>query len=215
MTDARSDSLSVDVLGRETGGVARDEEAADALVGASPDDRHVGDRAVGDPHLLSVQDPVVAVTPRAGTHRAGIRSGVGLGQTEAPERLPSGHRREPMLLLLLRAPAVNRKHRERALHRHQTADPAVAGLEFHARQPVRGRTRARAAVALEVHTEHSELAELVRELARQPGLFEPVADVRHHAVVDERPDGVADVAFLIREQVVDCEEVQWADLPRW
>ena len=56
-----------------------------------PDDRDVGDRAVGDPHLGAVQDPVVAVASRARAHRAGVGAGVRLGQAEAADRLAGRH----------------------------------------------------------------------------------------------------------------------------
>ena len=62
-----------------------------------------------------------------------------------------------------------------------------------------------------MHAEHAELAELGHELARETCLLEPLADMRHHAVADERPNGVADIALLIREQIVDCQEVQWPE----
>ncbi len=153
-------------------------------------------------------DPVAAVAARACAHRAGVRAGVGLGQAEAADRLAGGHARQPLGLLLLRAPAPDRVHRQRPLHGHQRAQPAVAGLELQAREPVRGRGRAGAAVAGEVHAEHAELAELRRELARREArLLEPVADVREHAVAHERAHGVADVALLVGEQAIDVEEV--------
>ena len=79
--------LLVDVLRREALRPLGDDEAADALVGRCPHDRDVGDRAVRDPHLRAVQDPVVAVAARTRAHRARVGAGVGLGQAEAADRL--------------------------------------------------------------------------------------------------------------------------------
>ena len=77
-----------------------------------------------------------------------------------PIASPAAMRGQPLLLLLLRAPAVDRVHRQRALHGDEAAHAAVAGLELQAGEAVGGRARAGAAVALEVHAEHAELAEL-------------------------------------------------------
>ena len=88
----------------------------------------------------------------------GIGAGVGLGQAEAADHLAGVHRRQPALLLLLGAPAPDREHRERALHRDGAAHPGVAGLELHAREPVGDGARAREAVSVEVHPEEAELA---------------------------------------------------------
>ena len=90
--------------------------------------------------------------------------------------------------------------------------PRVARLELQARQAVRGRARARAAVALEVHAEHAELAQLARQLERDARLLEPLADVRHDLVLHELADGVADHALLVAEQAVDGEEVARAQV---
>src|SRR4029078_1611246 len=98
------------------------------------------------------------------------------GGPEAASRLAGVHRRQPALLLLLRAPAPDRVHRERALHRDEAPDARVARLELHAGQPVAGGARPRQAVALQVHPEEAELRDLLHELARQDALLEPVAD---------------------------------------
>ncbi len=180
---------------------------ADAFVGARPDHRDVRDRAVGDPHLLAVQDPVRAVTAGARAHRTGIRAGVGLGQTETADRLAGGHPRQPVLLLLLRSPAPDGEHRQRPLDRDQRPHAAVARLELHAGQPVGGRRGAGAPVPLQVHPEQAELPQFTRQLDRdRPGL-EPVADVRGDLVGDECADGVANVALLIGQLAIDRQEV--------
>ena len=62
------------------------------VVGARPHDRDVGDRAVRDPHLRSVEDPVGAVAARVRAHRTGVGAGVRLGEPEAADRLARVHR---------------------------------------------------------------------------------------------------------------------------
>ena len=178
MTDARSESFLWISGAEKPGRPLLDEEAADrAVVRARPDGRDVGDRPVRDPHLGAVQDPVGAVAARVRAHRAGVGARVGLGEAEAADRLAGVHRRQPALLLLLGAPAPDREHRERALHRDRAADARVARLELEAGEAVGDGARAREAVALEVHPEEAELAELGDQLARQDPLLEPVADL--------------------------------------
>ena len=81
----------------------------------------------------------------------GIRSGVGLGEPEAADRAPGGHLGQPARLLLVAAVRRDREHRERALHRDEGAQPAVAGFELLARDPVRDRRGPGAPVAVQVH----------------------------------------------------------------
>src|SRR5581483_2614506 len=89
----------------------------------------------------------------------------------------------------------------------EAANARVAGLELHARQAVHDGARARQAVALEMHAEEAELRELLRELARQDRLLEPLADLGEDAVAYELAHGVADRALLVVQEGVDREEV--------
>ena len=66
-----------------------------------------------------------------------------------------------------------------------------------------------AAVALQVHAEHAERAELLGQLAgRQRAVLEPLADVRAQPVVGELAHGVAQQAVLVVEVVVEVEQIQ-------
>ena len=94
--DARSDSLRWMSRAVKPLRVGGDDEAADAVVGLRPHDGDVGDAAVGDPHLRPVEDPVVAVAPRAGAHVGRVGAEVGLGQPEAADRLAGRHPRQPL-----------------------------------------------------------------------------------------------------------------------
>ena len=80
--------LLVDLRRGEPGRALLDDEAADlAVLGARPDDRDVGDRAVRDPHLGAVEDPVGPVAPCVRPHRARVGAGIRLGQAEAADHL--------------------------------------------------------------------------------------------------------------------------------
>src|SRR5207247_138962 len=87
-------------------------------------------------------------------------------------------------------------------------DPAVARLHLQAREAVAHRIRARAAVALQVHPEQAELAELREDLGGELGLLEPSLDAGQHPFGDELADGVTDHALLVREELVETEEVE-------
>jgi hypothetical protein len=89
------------------------------------------------------------------------------------------------------------------------SEPAVAGLEFHTGQSVGHGVGARAAVALEVHAHHPEVAELLGELLGQGGRFEPALDVRPQSGVNELTDGTGDIAFVLIEKPVDAEKFEW------
>ena len=72
-------------------------------IGAGQQDPPLGDVRVARPHLLPVDDPVVAVTLGPGGERGQVRAGAGLGEQLAPEVLPAEQRPEPAVLLLLGA----------------------------------------------------------------------------------------------------------------
>ena len=199
MTDARSDSLPWISGAREAAHALLDEEAADlAVVRARPHDGHVGDRAVRDPHLRAVEDPVGAVAARrACASIPGSEPASDSVRPKQPIASPGVHRRQPALLLLLRAPAPDGEHRQRALDRARAADARVARLQLEARQAVRDRARPGQAVAVEVHAEQPELRELGVDLPRQHALLEPLPDLGQHALADELAHGVADRALLV------------------
>ena len=167
VTDARSDSFLWISRRGEPGGVGRDHEAADAVVGPRPHDGDVGDGAVGDPHLGAVEHPVVAVALGRGAHAAGVGAEVGLGQAEAADRLAGRHARQPLLLLLLGAERVDREHRQRALHARPASGCPSRRPRARGRPGRSRRARAGAAVALQVHAQQAERAELLGQLARR------------------------------------------------
>ena len=104
---------------------------------------------------------------------------------------------------------MDRVHGERALHADQRPQPGVDGLDLGAHQPVLDGRRALAAVAVQVHAEHAELAELAGQLARGQGaVLEPLPDVRPQPVVGELAHGVAQQSVVVGQIVVEVEQVQ-------
>ena len=80
---------------------------------------------------------------------------------------------QPALLLLLGAEPPDREHAERPLDAHERAEARIARLELQAREPVADRVRAQTSVALEVHAQEPERAELERDLLRERPRLEP------------------------------------------
>ena len=215
MTDARSESLWC-MSGASNPGMSFStrKPLISPFRGARPDDGDVGDRAVRDPHLRAVEDPVRAVASGQRAHGPGVGAGVGLGQSEAADLLAGVHRRQPPLLLILGSPLPDREHRERALHRDEAANARVACLELLAHEPVHDRARLGQPVALEVHSEQAESRQLGNQVEGKLAAFEPLADVRLDLLGDELAHGVADRPLLVGEQRVDREEVERVDRAR-
>ena len=169
-----------------------------------------------EPLVIHIFEPFRTQSPPSRralrAHRAGVGAGVGLGQPEAADRLARVHPRQPALLLLLGAPAPDREHRQRALHRDEAADARVAGLELEAGQAVGDRARARAAVALEVHAEAgpSVPSSCASSRGRIPCSNHSPTSGRNRSRTN-CAHGVADRALLVGEQGVDAEEVARVD----
>ena len=89
-------------------------------------------------------------------------------------------------------------HRQRSLHRHEAAQTGVAGFELHARQAVADGVGTRAAVAVQVHAEQPEFAELPGEFPGQTAGLEPVRDLGLEPGVDKLAHGGGDVALVLR-----------------
>ena len=126
MTDARSDSLCF-ISGASKPGMpfSTRKPLICAVLGARPDDRDVGDRAVRDPHLRAVQDPVGAVAPRGRAHRARVGARVRLGQPEAADRVALVHRAAASAASAPRSPSArSRTSRASPAPRRASACPS-------------------------------------------------------------------------------------------
>ena len=172
VTDARSDILWV-ILWAANPGVSVGTTKPRMPPFSSPALAQTTATSAIEPLVIHIFEPLSTQSSPSRRARvridAGVGAVVGLGEAEAADRLARRHPRQPLLLLLLGAEPPDREHREAALHRHQRADAGVARLELEAGQAVVDRRHARAAVALEVHAEQADLAELAGELAAPAG----------------------------------------------
>ena len=136
------------------GAVRLDDEGAGAAVlavGGGEDHVEVGDAGVGDPVLLAVDHPFVAVAHGAGPHRGRVRARLGLREREGRRPLAAGALRQEALLQLLGAEELDRQRAELLHHQDQRRGGAGLGdlLDRHlqhqragAGAPVLGRRRA-------------------------------------------------------------------------
>ena len=159
--EARSDNLCL-IFGRgEAGRVGRHDEARGSRRRSRPDHRDVGDRAVGDPHLGAVEDPVVAVRRARVRMPAGLEPKSGSVSPKQPIASPAAIRGSHCCFCSSVPNFQIANIASEPCTRHQAADAGVAGLELQAGQPVRDRVRAGAAVARQVHAEQAERAGLL------------------------------------------------------
>ena len=144
--------LVVDLLGLEAVvALGLDQEAGQPAVtllgvGLGEDHRHLGVVAERDPHLGAVDDPARVGPLGPGALVGGVRTGVGLGQAEAPQPLARAQLGQVALLLLLGAPAQDRRADQRGLDRDHGAHRGVAAADLLHDQPVGQVVEPRAAV---------------------------------------------------------------------
>jgi hypothetical protein len=202
-------SLSVDTAGVVPGRALLHQEALDLAVCdvAGPDHDDIGDGAVADPLLLTVDHPGVAVALRGGLKPDRVGAVVRLGQGKGADGGELRHRRQPPLLLFLRAEQGDRLHGKPGLDTEEGAEAAVAAVELEVDQAVRDRAHRRAAVALDPVAHEPEPPQLLDQVTRELGALPVVVDDRQHLIVNEVPGPIPVVALLRGELVGDPEEV--------
>ena len=97
-----------------------------ALRQAAEDDVEIGEAGVGDPGLLAVDHPGIAVAPRRGGHRGDVRAGVGFGEREGGDGLAGGHPRQPRPALRLGAEERERAAPQALQGEGEIGDPGMA-----------------------------------------------------------------------------------------
>ena len=113
-----------------------------------PDHKHVGHRAVADPHFAATELVAAGHFVGAGGHAAGVRAVVGFGQAKAANELARGQLGQVFLALRLGAKFKNRHHHQGRLHAHHAAVAAVYALHFAGDQAVGHVVQAGATVLL-------------------------------------------------------------------
>src|SRR5690606_4688699 len=144
--------LAVDGRGAETLEAFFKDEAADlAVVFAAhhfcPDNEYVGDRRVGNLHLVAGELVATVDLDRAGFHAARVRAVVGFRQAKAAYPFASSQLGQVFLFLLFGAELVDGNHDQRRLHAHHRAVAGVDTLDFAGDQAIAYVIEARATVS--------------------------------------------------------------------
>ena len=90
-----------------------------------------------------------------------------LGEAEAADLFPARHRRQPLLLLLLRSVEIDRAHRQAAVHAEEGAERRVDACQLHRDEAEQLLASAGAAVALEAQAADAQLLERRQQLERK------------------------------------------------
>ena len=174
-----------------------------------PDDEHVGDRRIGDPHLGAGEHVAALHLLRPRAHAARVRTGVWLGQAEAADPFARGEPGQVLLALLLRAVGVDRVHHEARLDRHGRAVAAVDALDRAGDQAVADVAEAGAAIfRRDGRAEQAELAHLGEDLAVEPLIEIGRGDARLQLLLRIALGRVADEALLVGQLMIEVERIR-------
>ena len=136
-----------------------------ALVVLGPHHAHIGNRAVGDPHLAAVQRPAAVHLAGASFHAGRVGAGIRLGQAKAAHPLAGGQLGQVFVALGIGAVGVNRVHHQRALHTHCRAIARIHPLDFARHQAVGHMAQAGAAPVVQRAAQEAQLAHLAHDFA--------------------------------------------------
>ena len=219
LPDRPQRDLVLDLLGVVARRAFLHEESLDPAVldVAGPHHDDIGDGAVADPLLRAVDHVGIAVAARRGLQCDRVGPVVGLGERERADLLQPGHRRQPLLLLLLGAQHEDRLHREATMDHQECAHAPVAPGHLHRDQPSRHRIHVGAAVADDPVTDDPDRAELLDQRPRELGFLPVFDDGRVYLGADElsRPREVVRLLrghLLPEVEVVSAQGVTDADL---
>ncbi|MNO69392.1 hypothetical protein D3C76_602460 [compost metagenome] len=158
-------------------------------------DHQAGVAAVGDKGLLAVDDVIITVAPRRGTHGAQITADARFTHGDHTDQFTTDHARQPLLLLLFAAIGndVRRDDFRMSGEPHGSGIGASQLLDHHCRV---AEVTARSAVFFRHgRAQQAILTGLQPDLLGHDAVFFPLMQVGHDFAVDE-------TAGLITEHVV-------------
>ena len=140
-----------------------------------------------------------------------------LGQAEAADLFPARHRRQPLLLLLLRSVEIDRAHRQAAVHAEERAERRVDACHLHRDEAEQLLASAGAAVALIAQATELQFLEGRQQLERKrivgPVLVDDRLDlglhVRAHLLDDRLFLGGQDIRELVEVAVRRGNWLRW------
>jgi hypothetical protein len=201
--------LSVDRRSRQTFRALVEDEAADlAFVVLGPDHEHIGDRAVGDPHLRAAELVAACDLPGARDHAAGVGAVVRLGQAETADPLAGGEPWQVLLLLCFGAELVDRHHDEGALHAHHRPIAGVDPLHLARDQAVAHVAEAGAAIGFgNRRAEQAELTHLAEDGRIGLLVAKRLQNPRCEPLPAVGMRGIANLALIVRKLLVEQKRV--------
>src|ERR1044072_4677523 len=211
---ARADAeLAVDGARSEAGHRAFDDEAGHATVVAlatllfirpAEEEEVVGHIGERNPHLLAVQDPLVALAPRGRARADPVPPRAPVAPTAGRELFALRLRYEVLALLLLCAPRVERQRVESRVDAHHDAQGRIHRFQLLADEAERDVVEARPAVLFgDADAEQAKLGHLVEHGAVELLLLVPLLDVRRHLALRELAHGLDERPVFFGQLKVD------------
>src|SRR5262249_37890307 len=161
-------------------------------IGLGVDHQHLGLRAVGDPHLVAVEDVTVALLLRARLHRDDVGPGARLGHGEPAHVLAGDELAEITALLIVAAVAANRVDAEVGMRAIGQPDRGRGARDFLHRDAVLEIPEPRPApFLLDRDAVHAELAQLRPKIAREGVAAVDLVGARGDALGGETAHAVA------------------------
>ena len=163
---------------------------------------NIGEAAVGDPHLLSVENVMRSfrIQFRAGQRVLRVRPRLGLGKAVRADPLAGGQLRQILFLLRFCAEVHDRQCPNSRMRTVRHREPAVNRKFF--RQHCRGNfVQPRAAILLGNTTTHqTDFATFFHQLGHQPGLFVfEFFDERKNFLEDKFLSRLPDQLLIVRQ----------------
>src|SRR5579872_3987747 len=175
-----------------------DQEATNAaVVGLGPNESDIGKRAIGDPHLLAIEEVTASAAHGAREHAGGIGAELRLRQSETTDGAGAVQRGQPFLLLLGGPKGMDGIHNQRALHRDEASQTGVAALEFLHDLAVGDIGHPGAIVAGEIGAKESQLGHWPHKLEGESTLAIMFFDDRENFAVHELARGLANEALVV------------------
>ena len=192
----------------QAGCAARDDEqplaaVTEFFVNDRVDHMHVGDAAVADPHLVTVDHPVAAVAPSPGPQIAYVAAAFGLGDGQRREFEVARRAetlRRPLQHLLGRGRLPDRRKRQRRHHDRQTDSRATPKQLLHEHRQ-RNTSRVADEVAVEQRTVEAALGGFLQDRPRE---LLPLVVVEG----DGTDDRVGELVGAPRQVVLCCRRRQ-------
>ena len=181
------------------------DEGGNALVAQLPvdggkDNGHIGVGAVGDEHLVAIEDVLLSISHRARPQRGGVAAGLRLRQREASEQLSASERLEERLLLVFATKLENRFADQRVVDRQNHTAAGTDPTDLLDDEAVGQRIHPRAVVLLGYEDPcEAQLSGLGEELAWKIARLVDLLRLGPYHLLGELPHGISQQTLFFTE----------------